>query len=232
MTVNVTTSSSVGISTTLATTAGDTQTVDSYATEQFLLDTMSDTAASDGSLLLLLAGEATAVGEDTLAIGSMSASVDGAGTVATAEGSATFVAAAASPDGDIAFATADSFGALSGADFLIVITGDTEIVHQGPDESLVVTTSQTTLYGVDFDAAASTAATDSAEADPALTAAAESEFAEIGEEGFLDIEGNIAMLEVDAQANGPDTLLEVQADVLAVEDTLSTVSAELLAVVS
>jgi hypothetical protein len=233
MTLNVTTSSSVGISTTLATIDGDTQTVDSYATEQFLLDTMSDAAASDGSLVMLLEGEATAVGEDTLAVGSMSAAVNGMGSVATAEGGATF-AAAASSGTDIAFATADSYGVLNGADLLIVITGNTEIAHQGPDGSLWVATSQTTLYGADFDAAASTAAADSADSDLALDPPAESESAAIHDQEFLDeldIEGNIAILQVDAQANGSDTLLQVEAGVLAVEDTLSTVSAQLSAVI-
>jgi hypothetical protein len=65
MSISVTTSTSLATSTTLATTSDDTQTLDSYATEQSLLATsVSDDPTSDDLLAFVLGGEATAVGEE------------------------------------------------------------------------------------------------------------------------------------------------------------------------
>jgi hypothetical protein len=235
MTVSVTTSSLVAVSTTLATTTDtDTQTLDSYATEQALLDA---SGPDTSGLAMVLGGEATAVGADTLAAADMMAQLDGTGLVATAEGAATFVAVAASPGDEIAFATADSFGGLSGADFQVVLTSNTQIIDQGPDESIAVASSSTALYGLDFD---STTASGSAGSDPMLDPIAEDELPEItdptsNDQSYLDlgyeIEGNVAVLDIAADASGQDTLLEIAASVLTVEDTLSTVTGEIIAAV-
>jgi hypothetical protein len=100
---------------------------------------------------MVLGGEATAVGDDTLALGNMQATLDATGSVTSAYGSATFVAAAVSEGDQTAFATAASYGFLSGMDVLIVTTSNTQLTQEGPDGSLWVATSETTLYGVDFD---------------------------------------------------------------------------------
>ena len=238
MTLSVTTSSSVDVSTTLATTTdSDTTTLNSYATEQTLLYSSVSDPSSD-PLALVLGGEATAIGEDTLAAGSMSAELDAMGSVMTAEAGASFVAVAEATGDATAFVTADSFGGLSGADFLLVFTSNTQIVDQGPDGSLAIATSDMMLYGLDFD---SIAAGGSTETDPMLDPLAESELpATIDpatEDQDLydlgsDIEGNVAVLEITAEVSGPDTLLVVGASVLTVEDTLSTVTGEIIAAVS
>jgi hypothetical protein len=235
MTVSVTTSSSVAVSTTLATTTdGDIQTLDSYATEQALLDA---SAPDTSGLAMVLGGEATAIGVDTLAAADMTVELDGTGPVATAEGTATFVAVAASPGDETAFATADSFGGLSGADFQVVLTSNTQIVDQSPDESIAIATSSTALYGLDFD---STTASGSSGSDPMLDPTAEDELSGISDPTSndqddldlgLEIEGNVATLDVTADASGEDTLLEVVGSVLTIEDTLSTVTGEIIAAV-
>ncbi len=212
--------------------------MNSYATEQTLLyGSVSDPSSDPSALALVLGGEATAIGEDTLAVGSMSAELDTTGLLATMQGSASFVAVAESPGDEIAFATANSFGGLSGADFLLVFTSNTQIVDQGPDGSVAIATSEMTLYGLDFD---SIAAGGSTEADPMLDPLAESELpatmdpATDDEDLYdlaFDIEGNVAVLEITAEVSGPDTLLEVGASVLTVEDTLSTIIGEIIAAV-
>jgi hypothetical protein len=237
MTLSVTTSSSVDVSTTLATnTDSDTATLNSYATEQTLLYSAVSDPSSD-PLALVLGGEATAIGEDTLAAGSMSAELDTTGSLTTVEGSASFVAVADSPGDETAFATANSFGGVSGADFLLVFTSDTQIVDQGSDGSVAIAASDMMLYGLDFD---SIAGDGSDETDPMLDPLAESELPATTEpttdddhlyDLAFDIEGNVAVLEVTAEVTGSDTLLEVGASVLTVEDTLSTVTGEIIAAV-
>jgi hypothetical protein len=257
MSLTVTTRASTDVST----TDGTGETVDSYSTEQ----SVSISVAPDPSdVAMELGGEATAVGDDTLALGSMDASVDGTGSVTSAYGSATFIAAAESEGGETAFATADSYGFLSGMDFLVVFTNDTQIIQEGPDGSLWISTSETTLYGMDFDAFstdgtvdADTGSTPLAEGEEMATASvlATDDFAssesEAGDfeasdplasdllgsaadpfddEG-IDIEGNVAFLDIDADVSGPDTLLLVEADVLTIEDALSTVIADLVAAI-
>jgi hypothetical protein len=240
MTLSMTTSSSVDVSTTLATTTdSDTTTLNSYATEQTLLNSsVSDPTSDSSGLALVLGGEATAIGEDTLAVGSMSADLDATGSLATVEGNASFIAVAETTGDETAFVTADSFGGLSGADLLFVLTSNTQIVDQGPDGSLAIATSDITLYGLDFDSTAGGGG--STESDPMLDPLAESELpatmdSTTDDEDLydlaLDIEGNVAVLEVTAEVSGQDTLLEVGASVLTVEDTLSTVTGEIIAAV-
>jgi hypothetical protein len=207
-----------------------------------------------------LGGEATAVGDDTLALGSMEATLDATGSTTSAYGSATFVAAAESTGDETAFVTAESYGSLSGMDVLVVTTSNTEFVQEGPDGSLWVATSETTLYGVDFDSLVTDGSADSAAllsdegldttgdlaADDLAGSDSETgdlEFSDLStgdlsdsvtdplDDDWIDIDGNVALLDVDADVLGSDTLLLVAADVLTIEDTLSTVVADLIAVV-
>ena len=235
MTLSVTTGSSVAVSVTLATTTDtEAQTFDSYSTEQTLLYA----AESDPSALaMVLGGESVAVGEETLAAASMTVELDGTGPVGTADGNATFVAVANSAGDESAFATAGSFGALSGADVLVVLTSHTEIIDQGPDESIAVATSAIALYGLDFD---STIANESPETDPTLDPPAEGQVPgitdlAISDQGYLDlgsdIEGNVAILDVTAEVVGANTFVEAAASVLTVADTLSIVTGEIVAAV-
>ena len=238
MSLTVTTNASVEMSS----TDGDSQTVESYTSE---FSASIGIAPDSSDVVLGLGGEATAVGDNTLALGSLEAELDATGAVTSAYGSATFIAAAESPYGETAFATANSYGFVTGMDFLAVVTSNTEIVQEGPDGSLWVATSETTFYGVDYDALAtdgilSTNSSSSAEDDdvPATgdiddpTAGDLSGSAtDHSDEDWTDIGGNLALLDVDADVFGSDTLLLVEADVLTIENTLSTVIADLFAAV-
>jgi hypothetical protein len=187
-----------------------------------------------------LGGEATAIGDDTLALGSMEVTLDATGSMTSAYGSATFVAAAESAEDETAFATADSYGFLSGMDVLVVITSNTQTVQEGSDGSLWAATSETTLYGVDYDSLATDGVvdTDSSSSDegeegvsdPPTDDLSDSDADTFDEDGS-GIEGNVALLDVDANVSGSDTLLMVEAGVLTIEDTLSTVVGDVFATV-
>jgi hypothetical protein len=235
MSLTVTTNASVDLST----SDGTTETVESYTNE---FSASISIAPDSSDVAMELGGEATAIGDDTLALGSLEATLDATGSVTSAYGSATFVAAAESEGDETAFATADSFGSLSGMDVLVVITSNTQTVQEGPDGSLWVATSETTFYGVDYDSLATDGASPSSEgdeapvaddfmiSDPSAADLSDSD-ADLLDTDWVDIEGNIALLDVDADVLGEDTLLEVAADVLTIEDTLSIVVADLFAVV-
>ncbi len=243
MTLSVTTTSSIAVSEALVTsTDADTQTFNSFTTQQSL--SYASVPDSPG-LSMVIGGEATAIGEDTLAAASMTVEVDSTGLVTTALGSVSFVAAAVSPGHETAFATADSFGGMSGADFLLVLTSNTQIVDQGPDESVAIATSSTMLYGADFGLAA---ADTSVATNSMLAPSTENEFPAIADfatsdqdhdtpaDDFWDstgveIDGNVAVLDIVAAVFGPDTLLDVEASVLTLDNTLSTISAEIIAAV-
>jgi hypothetical protein len=209
---------------------------------------------------MVLGGEATAVGDDTLALGNMQTTLDTTGSVTSAYGSATFVAAAESEGDQTAFATAASYGSLSGMDVLIVTTSNTQFTQEGPDGSLWVATSETTLYGVDFDSLGTDGSTSSTDLPPdeGLDTTGDPTADDLGgsdsdtgglefndlstgdlldsgtdplDDDWIDIDGNVALLDINADVLGADTLLLVAADVLTIEDTLSTVVADLLAAV-
>jgi hypothetical protein len=253
MPIALTTSSSIATST----TDGTAETVDSYTSDSSL----SFSSVPDSSdVVMELGGEATAIGEDTLAIGSLEATLDATGSTTSAYGSATFVAAAESEGDGTAFATAQSYGFVSGMDILMVTTSNSEFVQEGPDGSLWVATSETTLYGVDFDSlsmdgsadsgvpppdqgldttddlavddfAGSDSETDDLEVSDLSIGGLSDSVTDHLDDDWIDIDGNVALLDVDADVLGSDTLLLVAADVLSIEDALSTVVADLLAAV-
>jgi len=252
--MSLTVSSSASVSS--STTDGTTGTVESYTSE---FSALISSAPDSSDVVMVLGGEATAVGDGTLALGSMEATLDATGSVTSAYGSATFVAAAESEGDGTAFAAAASYGSLSGMEVLIVTTSNTQFSQEGPDGSFWVATSETTLYGVDFDSVVTDGSIDFTSPLPDegldttgdLTSddlggsdsdTGDLEFSDLSAgdlldsgtdvlgDDWIDIDGNVAFLDVDADVSGPDTLLLVAADVLTIEDTLSTVVADLLAV--
>jgi hypothetical protein len=80
------------------------------------------TPTGDGGITAKLGGESTAVGTDTLAEGDASLEVRDLGAVTVVKGTATFSATAKSPEGTQAFATADSYADISGADNVVTKT--------------------------------------------------------------------------------------------------------------
>lgn len=234
MTFSVTTGSSIGVSAIQATATNDTQTLDSYVTRQTLLDTSaSGSSADDGSVALVIGGEATAIGQNTLAVGSMTADIDGTGSVTTVSGNAAFGAVATATGDELAFATAGSYAVVSGIDYSVVIGSSSEIVHQEPGASLWLATSETTIYGVDLDPDNLGAITDTSLTEPGPSSLDDVDLLLADEPGAsLDpsvlIDGNAAIMDVVANVSGENTLLGVEISVLTVEDTLSTVNAQVV----
>lgn len=222
MTFSMTTSSSIGASASLATASADTQTLDSYGTQQTLV-VSSGAPSGDGSLTLVMGGEATAIGDDTLALGSMSVDLDGTGLTNSVSANTSSVAAATASGDDPAFATAWTSAAVSGMGHSVVIGSSTEIVQQGPEGSYWFASSETTIYGFDLDA-------DDVSGDEALLSeAVDSPMSSA--DPWLSLDGNVAMMEASANVYGENTLLDVQVSLLTVEDMLSTVSGAITAVV-
>lgn len=224
MTFSMTTGSSVSVSTTLATATDETQTLDSYATQQTLLDSSISGASSD-PVTLLVGGEASAVGENTLATGSMTADMYDAGSMTVVSGSASFDAMATGDD--LAFATASGYAIASGLDSFISIGGTTEIMHQGPDGTSAYATSNTAVYGLDLDSGGSGPVSEPLQP-PDDTELLLSDYD--APDSSMALDGNVAIMDVSANVPGDNTVLDVVVSVLTVEDTLSTVSGQIIAV--
>lgn len=177
---------------------------------------MSSPDDSEG-LSAAIGGEAIAGGEDTLTQGSVSASLVDEGGVTSADLSATMTAVAESPEGETAFASADTFADVSdGADIVFTFQKETDSSKTGEAGSTATATS--TIDVVAFDI--STSDGELIEPDavvPAETVAAEADVAPAWE----DLDGNFATLEFEATAIGEDSLVAADVFVIAIEDELS-----------
>jgi hypothetical protein len=231
MTVSVTTSSSVATTTTLATTSGDESTLDSYSTQQTLLDSSTtDAASDDDALALVLGGEATAIGDGTLALGSIEALIDETGAATIVDASVDFGAVGTSAD-DTAFATATTYGDVSGSDYTVVIGRNTEVVHQDPDQSVGIATSETSVHAVELGGDGQSSSGDAPVSTSESGPLDDVDISDFLFDSSIDLDGNLAEIDVSATALGSDTLLDVEVSVLTVEDTLSTLSGALVGAV-
>ena len=177
---------------------------------------MSSPDDSEG-LSAAIGGEAIASGEDTLTQGSVSATMVDGGGGTSADLSATMTAVAESPDGETAFASADTFAEVSeGADF--VFTLQKEIDGSEIDEAGSTATATSTIDVVAFDLSAS----DGQVLEPETVAPAEivttDAYVAPAEE---DLDGNFATLEFEATAIGENSLVAADVFVIAIEDELS-----------
>jgi hypothetical protein len=168
----------------------------------------------DTPITVTFGGEASAFGAETTASSVMRGTVVDLGLVSYAIGTCSFTATATAAEGDTAVAVANSFATVTGADLVITFTrsGSTDLT-QGAD--LAHATSTTSFLAIDLEF------WDSARG-PIV----------IDYDGDLcdfkvprGFERNTAVLDALLQAFGENTLSDLQADVLTVEDTLSTVTA-------
>lgn len=229
-----TVSSSVSTSTGEAGCGDGTFSQSSYSSETTVC--LGDLSAPDGGGLGLgIQADATAFGTDTLALLGASATVSGGAAQASVEA----IAAAQSPD-DSAFALAN---------VVIDVFGDAEvylgITHSATytvvDQTGMTTVSEVSASVTALDCSASWSAQPepaSAEYSPQTQPVAEEPFPsylppECGcggslDEAFgfdVDIEGNLAVFDITANAFGQDTLADVSVDAFVVEDQVSTVTA-------
>jgi hypothetical protein len=173
--------------------------------------------ADTSPVTAVVGGEGTAIGTDTLVDAEIFSRLIDFGSVTVAFGSADFQSVALDGDG-MAFATADTFADVAGADLVLVYTQ--KVSTSGGDETSYATERSTTSYiAIDFEEF------DFCSGPLVLN----SQYAS----AYLDqlcgrapaINGNIAEFVADAQALSENTFVDVMSSVLTLEDQLSTVTA-------
>jgi hypothetical protein len=139
-------------------------------------------------------------------------------------GTAVFKSAATSADGGMAFASAETFADVSGADFVFIFNKTVWTDGSG-DESPYATAYSTSTYIAidfeDFDFAEGQLTFNFYDTDGYL----EGGCGRCSDGSMLNLAGNVAMLNADVQALAENTFVDVLASILTVEDQLSTVSA-------
>jgi hypothetical protein len=208
-------------------------TADETSTSSATYSTTVQSSSPDGSdsLAAGYGGEAVAVGDDTLAAGSVSASMVDEGNITTVSGTATAVAASEDSDG-AAFASADTFAQASGADFVLVTNRETDSTEASGTGTVAISTSTTTLTAYDLQLSDGGGATSSGSGSPDAPAEANdqpgSSTASTTDGGGVDLEGNIATVEFDAEAIGDDSFVTVDAFALTVEGELSVAAVDVV----
>jgi hypothetical protein len=179
---------------------------------------------------MAVGGDATAIGENTLATGIVSAEIDATGGTTAATGSATFSATGQSEGDETAYASSYSFADVYGGETLVKLNYTTTSIHQTEEKTSWSETSSSTVSAVDvdstqvfvddtFDSVTETPYSD--ELDGSSGSDGQS-YPEVDQD--LTIDGNLAYFEVDALALGDDTYLSLDATAIVVEDQMSTVS--------
>jgi hypothetical protein len=174
-----------------------------------------DTDTSD--IVADFGGEATAVGENTIAKTSIIGKSADVGLVSYAIGTTTFTAAATESREGTAFASTSSYANVSGADLILIYNDHGELTPSAGAD-VAYSTSSTTFIAIDLEF------WDWAWGPIVIEADREVEFDCIR----FEIEGNAATLQASLEATGPETLVSLDANVLAVEDTLSSSSVRAL----
>jgi hypothetical protein len=186
------------------------------------------TPTSDGGITAKLGGEATAVGTDTLAKGDASLEVKDLGAVTIVKGTATFSATAKSADGSQAFATADSFADISGADHVFTKTTTSSYPDLKGGDSTWSETSTTRVMAIDIEGITlpKTLNVSEGKANSLIASVTKTPPDKANKQppDPVDPDGNVAMVDVDVQVVGENTFASVDTSVLAVEDALSTVN--------
>ena len=178
--------------------------------------------ADTSPVVSVVGGDGTAVGNDTLVTADIFSRLIDFGAVTIAFGTVKFSSTAVSGEGqDPAFAAATTFADVSGADLVFVfnkttsIFSDCDIPYAGkrPRRLTLQSTSKSLI---------------SRKGRSPITSM-ERRHTSMGAGSAVDrapnIDGNVSMLEVDAQALGANTLVDVFASILTIEGQLSSVSA-------
>jgi hypothetical protein len=160
-------------------------------------------------------GEATAIGDNSKVSCTMRGNIQDVGLVTYAVGTCTFTAVAEASGDGTAVAYTESFAHVSGADFVIIINTDYSTpLEAGAD--FAFSTSSSSFIAIDLEYWDSARGPIYIEYDRVL-----GRYAVCGE---LD-DGEMAVLDAVLDSFGGDTFASLDANVLTIEDTLSTVSA-------
>jgi len=170
----------------------------------------------------MIGGEDTAIGEDTLVDANIFSRLIDLGAVTIGFGTTTFNSAAVSGDG-MAFASANTFADVSGADLVFIFNKATSIDGSSCELPYATASSTTTFIAIDFE--------DFDFAEGQLTffydayGYLEGGCGTCSGSNVPSLDGNVALLDADVQALAQNTLADVLASILTLEDQLSTVSA-------
>lgn len=177
----------------------------------------------------LIGGEGNAVGEQTLVDADIFSRLIDLGSITVAFGVANFESTAISGEG-LAYAAADTFADVSGADIVFIFT---EKASGGDGELLSATeVSRTAFVAVDFEEFDLRGGPLVFNYDDIDLFTAGGIHSACTGSGNPQIEGNVALLNVDALAQAENTLVDVASSVLTVEDQLSSVSAVVVTAVA
>lgn len=171
------------------------------------------TPVDTSPLVTELGGDATAVGENTLAKGTLDAKTVDVGLVTYSVATASFTAAASSPLGGAAVASTSSFANVAGAD--LVFTFNThEQLPVSAQANTAYSKSTTTVIAIDFEFWDR----------PQGPLVIEQTKHAVHTTGKIDLSGNIATFRASLESKAPNTLVSLDTQVLTLEDTLSTVA--------
>jgi hypothetical protein len=171
----------------------------------------------------MIGGDGTAIGEDTLVDANIFSRLIDLGSVTIGFGTAVFNSAAVSGDGT-AFASATTFADIAGADFVFIFNKTLSVDGSNCDVPYATEYSTTTFIAIDFedfDFAEGPLTFDFYDLYGYLEGGCQS----CGGRKVPNLDGNVALLDADVQALAQNTLADVLASVLTLEDQLSTVSA-------
>jgi len=177
----------------------------------------SQSVVTTSPLVTNLGGEATAIGENTLATGTVDSKITDKGAVTKAKGTVTASATVQSANDDLTYTTAYTYAEIDGADHFKTKTKTTYTYSESNGEKTVTETSVTKFHAIakEPEKGAKISEYHTVQDD---TGDAASWYAG----GAID--GNVAAVSIDAQAYGENSYVGVETSVLAVEDQLSTVN--------
>jgi peptidoglycan DL-endopeptidase CwlO len=187
----------------------------SESTSSTTYGTALETSSPDSS-----DGLAASLGDDTLATGSVSAVMADEGDIATLDSTVTMAAASEAADGETAFASADSFTDVTGAEMTFSYTRDSQLSGSG-STAIATSTTTTTAYSIQVSTSGTSAPSEDNSLEGAAADQAEPDTSLTDADGSVNLDGNVAYLEFSALAIGDDSLVVVDAFALTIEDELS-----------
>jgi len=198
--------------------------------EQLLSVIVGEITSDESGMAVIIGGDATAVGTDTLSIANVGAVIAGDDNVQTAYGQASFTAIGAGDSS--AYASAVSYGEIYGeADHSVVLNYSVLISSQTPEGSVWAAQSLTEVFALDIEGipmGSGEAVTGGPPVSDPTTEPpppAEAEWSDCGCGQDIDwtvtIDGNLAIFNVAALAVGDDSLATVELSAITVEDQLS-----------
>jgi len=175
-------------------------------------------------LVTKLGGEATAIGENTLATATADSTIADKGAVTKAKGTITATATAQAGGEDLTYAAAYTYAEIEGADQFKTKTNTHYTTSENEGQTIVTETSVTKFHAMAKETG------EDVKIPKQPTVQDNTDDAASWDAGG-SIDGNVAAVDVDAQAYGENSYVSVDASLLAFEDQMSTVSISVITAV-